>query len=72
MPLPLTLALLAMGTLYLVFARIPPPRFLEPFVRVPGLFVFLPDAYVQPVGRAASGLLLIGTALALAWRYPPS
>jgi len=48
------------SVLSMVFAFVQPPAFLNGLFKVPGIFVFLPDNLVIPVGRVFMGLLGIG------------
>lgn len=48
------------SVLSIVFAFVNPPSFLNGFFKVPGVFVFLPDKLVIPVGRVFVGLAGIG------------
>ncbi|MFO0747551.1 MAG: hypothetical protein U1F43_18070 [Myxococcota bacterium] len=67
--LPLTIVLVSLGALYALFAFVSPPAWLEHFFRVPGIFVFLPERWVVPVGRCAAALLLIGVGIFLYARF---
>jgi len=48
------------GVLCLLFAFVEPPAALRSLFRVPGIFVFLPDRWVMPVGRVFVGLTSLG------------
>lgn len=48
------------SVLSIVFAFVNPPSFLNSLFKVPGIFVFLPDNLVMPVGRVFVGLAGIG------------
>ena len=51
------------GLLSLVFAFVEPPNAVRGLFKVPGIFVFLPDKMVVPVGRifvAVSSFVLVG------------
>ena len=48
------------SVLSIVFAFVNPPSFLDSLFKVPGIFVFLPDSLVMPVGRIFVGLAGIG------------
>lgn len=48
------------SVLSIVFAFVHPPSFLNSLFKVPGIFVFLPDRLVIPVGRVFVGLAGIG------------
>ncbi|MFO7627241.1 MAG: hypothetical protein R6V62_08285 [Candidatus Fermentibacteraceae bacterium] len=48
------------SVLSIIFAFVKPPSFLNSIFKVPGIFVFLPDNLVLPVGRVFAGLLGIG------------
>ena len=50
-----------MGGLYILFAFIKPPSFLEHFFKIPAILLFfVPDKYLMVVGRILTGLFLIG------------
>lgn len=61
--------MVVLGGLYLLFAFVRPPGALEHFFRVPGIFVFLPERMVVPVGRCFAGLLLIVVGIFLHVRF---
>jgi len=44
------------GALSILFAFRRPPQGVEHFFKVPGIFAFLPDRLVMPVGRVFVGL----------------
>jgi len=48
------------SVLSIVFAFVNPPSFLNSLFKVPGIFVFLPDRLVIPVGRVFVGLAGMG------------
>jgi hypothetical protein len=52
------------GLTSLLFAFVEPPGFLSSWYKVPAVFVFLPDRWVMPAGRAFVGIVcLIGAAI---------
>ena len=53
------------GVLYIVFAFVRPPEAVAHIFRVPSLFVFLPEAWIVPVGRFFVGVLILGGGFAL-------
>jgi len=48
------------SVLSIVFAFVNPPSFLNSLFKVPGIFVFMPDRLVIPVGRVFVGLAGMG------------
>jgi len=58
--LPFLIIMGVYSLLSIVFAFVNPPSFLNSIFKVPGIFVFLPDNLVMPVGRVFVGLVGIG------------
>ena len=58
--LPFLVVMGVYSVLSIVFAFVNPPSFLNSLFKVPGIFVFLPDNLVMPVGRIFVGLAGIG------------
>lgn len=58
--LPFLIVMALYSVLSIVFAFVNPPSFLNSLFKVPGIFVFLPDNLVIPVGRVFVGLAGIG------------
>jgi len=58
--LPFLIIMGVYSLLSIVFAFVNPPSFLNSIFKVPGIFVFLPDNLVMPVGRIFVGLVGIG------------
>lgn len=58
--LPFLIIMGVYSLLSIVFAFVNPPSFLNSIFKVPGIFVFLPDNLVMPVGRVFMGLIGIG------------
>ncbi len=54
--LPFLIMMGVYSVLSIVFAFVRPPHFLEGIFKVPGIFSFLPDNLVMPVGRIFVGL----------------
>ena len=54
------------GLLCLVFAVVAPPASVRSLFPIPSIFVFLPDRYIVPVGRAFVGLSILGVAAFMA------
>lgn len=59
MPIPFMVIMGVIGALYVAFAFVRPPDAIAHFFRVPGIFVFLPDRWILPVGRFVVGALIL-------------
>ncbi len=65
----LVVAFLAVyGLTSLLFAFVDPPEFLSSMYKVPAVFVFLPDRWVMPAGRAFVGVVCLVGAVIFALR----
>ncbi|MBN1499486.1 MAG: hypothetical protein JW982_05000 [Spirochaetes bacterium] len=58
--LPLFIILGVYSILSIIFAFVTPPKFIDRIFTVPGIFVFLPQKYVMPVGRIFVGVAGLG------------
>jgi hypothetical protein len=56
------------GLTSLLFAFVEPPTFLSGMYKVPAIFVFLPDRWVMPAGRAFVGIVCLVGAVFFALR----
>ena len=66
MPIGFTIFCVVYGALALLFAFVPPPGLIGGLFKVPRIFIFLPDRWIVPVGRAFMGVAFLGFA---GWMY---
>lgn len=72
MPWAFLVFMVVYGLTCILFAFMEPPGFLRTFYRVPAIFVFLPERWVEPAGRIFVGVCAIGVGVYFGVRIMPA